>query len=166
MAPSDEQWTALHEAAHAVFALHFGHKLESVTIRSSYDELAGHGARETVLVPDGKGGFDRQPGASDARVREEIVIALAGAETELALGRDESLVLALAKTDHGNIHALLSLLGCRDGKEAGTVIDPLVRETQELVRRLLPQIEAVGRALFERGTLTGDEARVVMECAA
>lgn len=46
----------------------------------------------------------------------------------------------------------LAALGCRTKDEAGSVLESLVPESQELLARLWPQVDLVARVLFERGT--------------
>jgi hypothetical protein len=165
LAAEERRWAAIHEAGHAVAAIHFGHGLETVTIESEHGHLAGHTERETALRPGPDGKPARQEGIADRRLEEEIIIAQAGCQTELIAGRKESIVKRGAETDYVNVNNLLYALGCRSTEEAARILKRLWIEGEKLLKTLWPQVNLVECALFERGTLSESAVREIIGAA-
>ena len=108
-------WAAIHEAAHAVLAIRFGHEVSQVTIRR---EVAAHTIRQSSISWDSETELSVSSSASRDRLEEEIVVSLAGMVVERTCGRAAALVQAGGEADWQAIFGLLVALGCRNRGDA------------------------------------------------
>jgi ATP-dependent Zn protease len=145
--------TAIHEAGHAVVALHFGHVIHTITIKRDGDILG------SVTGP-GLWGYEGGAGERKSIAKEQVIHSYAGLEAERLFFPE-----ADADNAHNDELQAFDLLrvcpprGCRIiGDEAYLArLEALRREARRLVKRFRPQLEIVADALMERETLSGEQ---------
>jgi ATP-dependent Zn protease len=147
MTPVPLEYTAYHEAGHAVIALRLGYEIGKVTIKRRYTFLGSAEIRNRTSPDD-------------------IRINLAGPLAEgLVNPNDEDIQLG-SLSDWRNARRSarefveLGFIGDREG---GILIEELLQETRALVRRDRKAIAAVAEALLNRKTLSGDDIRRIVE---
>jgi ATP-dependent Zn protease len=144
---TDLEYTAYHEAGHAVIALRLGYEVGKVTIKR----------RQGVL------------GRADIRNRtspDDIRISLAGALAEALVNPSDEKIQLGAHYDWRNTRRSVRefvALGFINGRERDILIEELLHETRALVRRDREVIARVAEALLEHKTLTGDDIKRIVE---
>jgi hypothetical protein len=158
------QSTAYHEAGHAVIAMHLGKAVRRVSIVPEEEEgNLGHVLhfKNRSFRPDI---FD----LSDARTRRlaerEILVTLAGRAAEMRhTGRPKS------SGDGDDLRYVYDVAWrvCMDDEEAGKYVDWLKVRARNLIanRQIWARVKGLARALIDRPTMTGREAKGVCDAA-
>jgi ATP-dependent Zn protease len=144
------QRTALHEAGHAVIALHFR---EFKVLRVKVNQSPGHTLVETRAHP--------------ARLHEQILrrsiqVYMAGGFADATLARNEKAILGTG-ADYPEICRMLEALA--PGDEAGqrAIQWTLMADTLHLIGSYRAAIQAVADELLARGEITGGRVRRIMK---
>jgi hypothetical protein len=139
---------AVHEAGHAIVALHLGLPLESVDIEER-DTPEGPKSGRARLRPIGEGLSGNEV---HERVRNEVIFLLAGeAATKLIL---EYTTDPIAQFDKSRIQ-----LAFREYPELKDAEQELIDTAQEIVSTRRADIEKLAGVLLERNHMKGDEVR-------
>jgi hypothetical protein len=144
-----------HEAAHAVVALHFGIPVRYVTIRKAE-------AVESLGDPNGAGLTMMGPHAGP--VFPQACVAFAGIANDSTFGfpgcrlvGSPSAALAAAAS-----HARRDFEECAALAPSPAAQRKVSRRTYEVLLAYRADVVAVGRALQERGRLTGEEVMALL----
>jgi ATP-dependent Zn protease len=144
------EYTAYHEAGHAVMAFRLGHEITKVTI------VPGRGYLGMAKIPHRNYSPD------------SIRINLAGSLAEALVNQNDEEVHLSARVDWRNARRSTRKfveLGFIGRREKGILIEELLHETRALVHRDREAIAAVAEALLEHKTLTGADIAQIMEAA-
>jgi hypothetical protein len=155
VAKSANRPTAIHEAGHAVVALHLGLPLEGVNIEErDTPEGPKFGCAKVRSISESFSANELQDHSARVidRVRKQVIMLLAAeAATRLILERPHD---PLAQFDQSDIrHAL------RDFPELQAEMRDLINATSEAVSTRRADIEKLAGALVERMSLNADEVR-------
>jgi hypothetical protein len=161
--PVDENAIAFHEAGHAVIACHLGRRLRQVSV----DFRRGLGLTETTCPP----------ALTEADVRQEVMILLAGGEAEYRFAPYRRRFSAGARFDIGRAFRLIrDLLDSKATTQDRRWIEPeaerVAKSLAEDVRLLIEQpvlwrgVRAAAAALLTQGRLPGMRAEAIIRMAA
>jgi hypothetical protein len=155
VAKSANRPRAIHEAGHAVVALHLGLPLEGVNIEErDTPEGPKFGCAKVRSISESFSANELQEHSARVidRVRKQVIMLLAAeAATRLILERPHD---PLAQFDQSDIrHAL------RDFTELQAEMRELINATSEAISTRRADIEKLAGALVERMSLNADEVR-------
>ncbi len=143
---ADRRRAAVHEAGHAVLALHYGFELQP-----------RHGL---VFAPCGCGTtFSTRP----ENPRREAVVLMAGLASERLLGvlTDDS--VGAAESD---VVRLTEVLQCSREVLLATCWRELHEEASAILEHYRPAVEAIAKALDEKGALDAPEVEILIKASA
>ncbi len=141
MTKTDRRRAAIHEAGHAVVALHLGAELQPK--RCMLFEPCGCGTT-----------FSRRP----EDPRQQAVMLMAGLASEHLLGvlTDDSIGAAERDVVH-----LTEVLACSREELLGTCWRALHEQATMILQHYRPAVEAIAKALVEKGALDGAEVEAL-----
>lgn len=151
--------TAYHEAGHAVIAYHQRLKVYSATIRPD-DDSSGRVRSQFPSLEGVHLDYDDIPPRIRDRMERNARMSLAGGIAQ----RQFNPRSLRHYHGHSDRHSAVNLISYLTGsnKELVAWINLLRVQTEGLVKKHWPEIEAVANALIEYETLTGRQIRTIL----
>jgi hypothetical protein len=155
------EFTAYHEAGHAVVAIHLGLARQNITIKPDKDYLG------CVTGPNPRFGYDvSSKRQRNSIFRDEIISLYAGAEAEKIM--NPNFDATMSADDDNQAFDLLRNYPVRGCSFVGddvylAYLEKLRREARRVVRQLWPAIEIIAQELQRRGELNSEEVIALYE---
>jgi ATP-dependent Zn protease len=156
--PSRLKRIAYHEAGHAVVMHHFGDEIDELSIKPNINRSGGVKPKKA----DTKNSSSINPDEIAARIKKCAIGFLGGLAAEhIYNGEPNKIKTVGSMEDLKNVQELCRAfnieVSCQD------LIDQFFDDAMELLKEKWETVEALSKALIQKGTITGEEATNIIE---